>query len=96
MRTILDLLEGVPPATLRQALREGLRRGFIRRSEIAEARRHLGTRERFFRSSRLMEPKRYATAAAFRMALEDRLQDIARKEGVEIFSRQTICMLVTA
>lgn len=43
MRTILDLLEGgeVPPATLRQALREGLRRGLIRRSEIAEARRHL-------------------------------------------------------
>ena len=43
MRTILDLLEGgeVPPATLRQALREGLRRGLIRRSEITEARRHL-------------------------------------------------------
>jgi len=43
MRTILDLLEGgeVPPATLRQAVREGLRRGLIRRSEIAEARRHL-------------------------------------------------------
>src|SRR5437879_12856984 len=31
-----------------------------------------------------MEPKRYATAAAFRMALEDRLQDIARKEGVDL------------
>src|ERR1700738_5085010 len=44
MRTILDLLEGgeVPPAILRQALREGLRRGLIRRSEIAETRRHLG------------------------------------------------------
>jgi predicted transcriptional regulator of viral defense system len=43
MRTILDLLDGgeVPPATLRQALREGLRRGLIRRGEIAEARRHL-------------------------------------------------------
>ena len=43
MRTILDLLEGgeVPLATLRQALREGLRRGLIRRSEIAEARKHL-------------------------------------------------------
>ena len=43
MRTILDLLEGgeVPPATLRQVLREGLRRGLIRRSEIGEARRHL-------------------------------------------------------
>ena len=43
MRTILDLLESgeVPPATLRQALREGLRRGLIRRSEIAEARKHL-------------------------------------------------------
>ena len=43
MRTILDLLEGaeVPPANLRQALREGLRRGLIRRSEIAEARKHL-------------------------------------------------------
>ena len=41
MRTILDLLEHgeVPPATLRQALREGLRRGLIRRSEIAEARK---------------------------------------------------------
>jgi predicted transcriptional regulator of viral defense system len=39
MRTILDLLVGgeVPLATLRQALREGLRRGLIRRSEIADA-----------------------------------------------------------
>ena len=43
MRTILDLLDGgdVPPATLRQALRDGLRRGLIRRSEIAEARKHV-------------------------------------------------------
>jgi predicted transcriptional regulator of viral defense system len=43
MRTILDLVEGgeVPPATLRQALREGLQRGLIRRSEIAEARKRL-------------------------------------------------------
>ena len=42
MRTILDLLEGgeVAAADLRQALREGLRRGLIRRSEIAEARKH--------------------------------------------------------
>ena len=43
MRTILDLLAGgeVPSATLRQAVREGLRRGIIRRSEIAEARKRL-------------------------------------------------------
>jgi predicted transcriptional regulator of viral defense system len=43
MRTILDLLTGgeVPLATLRQALREGLRRGLIHRSEITEARKHL-------------------------------------------------------
>jgi len=43
MRTILDLLEGgeMPLATLRQALREGLQRGLIRRSEIAEARKRL-------------------------------------------------------
>jgi predicted transcriptional regulator of viral defense system len=42
MRTILDLLEGgeVAAAGLRQALREGLRRGLIRRGEIAEARKH--------------------------------------------------------
>jgi predicted transcriptional regulator of viral defense system len=41
MRTILDLLEHgeVPLATLQQALREGLRRGLIRRSEIADARK---------------------------------------------------------
>jgi hypothetical protein len=31
-----------------------------------------------------MEPKRYATAAAFRRALEDRLQDITRKESVDL------------
>ena len=31
-----------------------------------------------------MEPKRYATAAAFRRTLEDRLQDIAGKEGVDL------------
>jgi predicted transcriptional regulator of viral defense system len=43
MRTILDLLASgeVPLATLRQALREALRQGLIRRSDIAEARRHL-------------------------------------------------------
>jgi predicted transcriptional regulator of viral defense system len=42
MRTIFDLLEHgeVPFATLRQALREGQRRGLIRRNEIAEARKH--------------------------------------------------------
>ncbi|HXW54688.1 MAG TPA: type IV toxin-antitoxin system AbiEi family antitoxin domain-containing protein [Candidatus Cybelea sp.] len=44
MRTILDLLEGgeVAPATLRRALREGLRRGLIRRSEIVEAKKRFG------------------------------------------------------
>jgi hypothetical protein len=31
-----------------------------------------------------MGPKRYAIAAAFRRALEDRLQDIAGKEGVDL------------
>ena len=31
-----------------------------------------------------MEPKRYATAAAFRRALEDRLQDLAGKESVDL------------
>jgi hypothetical protein len=43
MGTILDVLAGgeMPRATLRQALLEGLRRGLIRRSEIAEARKHL-------------------------------------------------------
>ena len=41
MRTIVDLLiDGeVPLDTLRQAVREGLRRGAIRRSEIADAKR---------------------------------------------------------
>jgi hypothetical protein len=38
----------------------------------------------FSESSRVMERKRYATAAAFRRALEDRLQDIAGKEGVDL------------
>jgi len=32
----------------------------------------------------MMEPKRYATAAAFRRALENRLQDIAGKESVDL------------
>lgn len=31
-----------------------------------------------------MEPKRYATAAAFRRALEDRLKDTAGKQGVDL------------
>lgn len=31
-----------------------------------------------------MEPKKYATPAAFRRALEDRLQAIAKKEGVDL------------
>jgi hypothetical protein len=31
-----------------------------------------------------MEPRRYATAAAFRRALEDRLRDIAGKESVDL------------
>lgn len=44
MRTILDLLEQeeMPIALLRQALQEGLRRGIIRRGEIAEARNRIG------------------------------------------------------
>jgi hypothetical protein len=43
LRTVLDLLAtgDVPPSVLRQALREGLRRGLIRRSEISEAKNHL-------------------------------------------------------
>src|SRR5258708_10768004 len=32
----------------------------------------------------MMEPKRYSTAAAFRRALEDRLQDITGKETVDL------------
>jgi hypothetical protein len=42
MRTVLDLLAGgeVLLATLRQVVREGLRRGLIRRGEIAEAKKH--------------------------------------------------------
>src|SRR5271156_5222276 len=32
----------------------------------------------------MMEHKRYATAADFRRALEDRLQDIARKKSVDL------------
>jgi len=31
-----------------------------------------------------VESKRYATAAAFRRALEDRLKDTARREGVDL------------
>jgi Nucleotidyl transferase AbiEii toxin, Type IV TA system len=31
-----------------------------------------------------MVPKKYVTATAFRRALEDRLQDIARKEGIDL------------
>jgi hypothetical protein len=31
-----------------------------------------------------VESKRYATAAAFRRALEDRLKDIAGKQGVDL------------
>jgi hypothetical protein len=31
-----------------------------------------------------MEPKRHSTAAAFRRALEDRVQAIAGKEGVDL------------
>jgi len=44
MRTILDLVAGgeMTFGTLRQAVREGLRRGLIRRSEIAQARKHVG------------------------------------------------------
>ena len=44
IRTILDILaQGeMPVAELRQALREGLRRGIIRRGEIAEARKRIG------------------------------------------------------
>jgi len=43
LRTILDLLFGgnVPASTLRNALREGLQRGLIRRSEISGAEQKL-------------------------------------------------------
>jgi predicted transcriptional regulator of viral defense system len=48
MRMILDLLEGgeMPPATLRNALRGALRRGLIRRSEIAESRKRFADDKR--------------------------------------------------
>ena len=48
IRTILDLLEHgeVPPVTLRQAVREGVRRGLIRRSEIGETRKCLANDKR--------------------------------------------------
>lgn len=47
MRTILDVLAGgeEPLAILWQAVREGLRRGLIRRNEIAEARKHHADRK---------------------------------------------------
>lgn len=32
----------------------------------------------------MIEPKKYATPAAFRRALEDRLQAIAKKEGIDL------------
>jgi|SRR5208283_415602 len=52
MRTILDLIAGgeMTLSTLREAMREGVRRGLIRRSEIAEARKHLADSKqlRFF------------------------------------------------
>jgi predicted transcriptional regulator of viral defense system len=74
LRTILDGLAGgeMPLPTLRQALLEGLRRGLIRRSEIAETRKHFADHKQlrtlFQKVDRLMEPKKYATAAAFRRA----------------------------
>jgi hypothetical protein len=47
MRTILDVLAGgeVPLAILRRAVREGLRRGLMRRSKIAEARKQPADRK---------------------------------------------------
>ena len=73
MRTILDLFErrDMPPATLREVLREALRRGLIRRSEIAGVRRRFtgdNSCDVFSEGSRVMESRRYATAAAFRRA----------------------------
>ncbi len=43
LRTLLDLLAtgDIPPSVLRQALREGLRRGLVRRAEIGGAKSHL-------------------------------------------------------
>ena len=43
MRTILDLLAqgDMPVALLREALREGLRRGLVQRGEIAQARKRI-------------------------------------------------------
>jgi predicted transcriptional regulator of viral defense system len=50
LRTILDLLSAgeIPTSMLRQALREGLRRGVIRRSEISGAQRPLRGDKKIF------------------------------------------------
>jgi predicted transcriptional regulator of viral defense system len=50
LRTILDLLSAseIPTSMLRQALREGLRRGVIRRSEISGVQRPLRGDKKIF------------------------------------------------
>jgi hypothetical protein len=75
MRTILDVpADGeVPLAILRQAVREGLRRGLIRRSEITEARKHLTDRKQlrtFFQkgAARGVQHWNYCASVSFKHA----------------------------
>ena len=90
LRAIADLAaaESVSRDIIEQALTEGRQRGLITVREISELRRQKQLDQvvrRTARGKQAMKPsKKYASAAAFRVALEDRLKTMAQEESLDL------------
>ncbi len=79
-RTLADCVEAeAPPDLIEAALRDGLRRNLFEATTVREAERHLRAFEQESRG-----PRDYASPAAFRMALEERLRTTARHDGTPV------------
>jgi predicted nucleotidyltransferase component of viral defense system len=88
LRTLLDVAESaLSPEHLLAAVRDALERGLVRGSRLQRARLSDKGRARLSEAlsalsgDRSVRPPRYATPAAFRRALEDRLRERSELQG---------------
>ena len=89
LRTLIDVIaEGaIAPELQVQAVDQALRRGVIMRRQLETARVSTRARQRIDRILKqvpMAAQRQYATAGAFRTALEARLNERARREGVDL------------
>lgn len=90
LRPIPDLIEAgtVERTFIRQALRQAVDRGLITRQQLRNAKMGEAARkiveDAHRRAAKVTPPKTYATAAAFRSALEERLKSVSHTEQVDL------------